>query len=278
MNLDTFNNRYKIIGQIGKGAFGTVYLAISKNTGTKVAVKVVPITSSNEDKILREVVALENLSRPVCNPYVICYYDHFIDRNTNEMVIEMEYVQGPTVLNYTQILRDTNNIPLLNLTGRRLLEAMLLALKYVHGRNIIHNDIKPSNIVVSDTKIPILVDFGISCFATDMCPEKCCRESSGTSLYLPPESIKGVRYPSSDLWSLGSTVYTLVTGNNIWSINISQNPINLTRQVFDKFKNRVLPNKLNTDDMILNNIVNGFLVYNIHDRMSIDQALGMLGH
>lgn len=284
MNTDSLVNRYEIIKKIGEGSFGKIYLAISKKNIRKVAIKVIPITSTNEKMITQEVVSLKILSEPKCNPYVACYYDSFIDRPKGVIVMEMEYIAGPNVNIYTQPLRNTNNTNLLNLTGSRLLKSMLKGLKYIHSKNIIHNDIKPSNIVVSKDRIPILVDLGISCFTqaaiNEICKNagyKCCKLTAGTSLYLPPEALQDIRYPASDLWSLAATIYMVVTGNNIWSINSKQANINILAQVVNKLGQGVLPNKLYTTDVKLNTIINSFLTYEISGRMSIDEALKFLG-
>ncbi len=284
MNTDSFKNRYEIIKKIGAGSFGEVYLAISKkNTIRKVAVKVIPIKSSNKNVIIQEVVSMYLLSEPKCNPYVACYYDSFIDKSKGIIVIEMEYINGPNVKIYTQPLRDTNNLNLLNLTGRKLLKSMLKGLKYIHSKHILHNDIKPSNIVVSKDRIPILVDLGISCFTeaaiNKLCKNsgsECCKLTAGTSLYLPPEVLQDVRYPASDLWSLAATIYMVITGNNIWSINMKQSNIKLLTQVVKKIRLKILPNKLYTKDIKLNTIINSFLNYKISERMSIDEALKLL--
>ena len=165
---------------------------------------------------------------------------------------------------------------------------MLSGLKYIHSKNILHNDVKPSNIVVGGNKVPVLVDLGISCITQQavnaICTTPynkvigdCCNEMSGTSLYIPPEIIREVRYPSSDLWSLGSTVYEIVTGNNIWSLNVgSYSAVGLMAQVINNFNQNILPNKLQSGDYQLDTVVNSFLQYDPSVRMTIDQALAIL--
>ena len=177
----------------------------------------------------------------------------------------------------------------LNINAKQLLIAKLLGIKVIHQKGILTNDIKPSNIVVGAGNIPVLVDFGISCFVQEaiknICTEPynkiigpCCQESLGTPLYLPPEIMKNVRYPASDLWSLGATVYRIITGTNIWSLDIFQfSNINLVAQVVSKFTQGILPNQLNTGDQQLDTIVNSFLQYDPSFRMNIDQALIILG-
>ena len=288
MNQDLITNRYEIIREIGKGGQGTVWLARSKRTGQEVAIKIIQLTPANRDMALQEISAIKSISSPNCIPYVVCYHDSFYDSTTNQAVIEMEYIRGPNIAQYTQPLRNQENRDLLILTTKLLLKAMLIGLKFVHSYNILHNDIKPSNIVVGSNKVPVLVDFGISCFvheairAACVLPYgkivgKCCNTTSGTSIYLPPESTKNVRYPSSDLWSLAATAYEIMTGMNIWGLNVvNYDPMGLMREVVNRFNQGVQPNKLNSGDNNLDMVVNSFLSYDPSNRMGIDQALSLL--
>ena len=288
MNQDSITNRYQIIKQIGKGGQGTVLLALSKSTGQEVAIKIISLTPSNRDNAIQEISAIKSISNPNCVPYVACYYDSFYDPSTNQVVIEMEYVRGPNIAEYTQSLRNTGNRELLILTTKLLLKAMLIGLKFIHSHNIIHNDVKPNNIVVNSNKVPVLVDFGISCFTqesiTPACTQpygkvvgNCCNSMAGTSIYLPPEAIRGVRYDSSDLWSLGATAYEIMSGLNIWNLDVAMyDPMGLLQAVANKIKTGTQPNKLNSGDTNLDAVVNGFLVYDPSARISINQALMML--
>lgn len=288
MNQDLISNRYDIIQRIGQGGQGTVYLATSKQTGQQVAIKIIPLTAANRDMALQEIMALKAISYPNCIPYVVCYHDSFYDPTTNQAVIEMDYIQGPTVSAYTQPLRNQGNRNLLILTSKLLLKATLSGLKFIHAHNIIHNDIKPSNIIVGSNKVPVVVDFGISCMVQQAinaaCTQpygkvvgNCCNTNAGTSIYLPPEAIKNVRYPSSDLWSLAATVYEIMTGMNIWGLNISQyDAYGLMKEVINKMNQGVQPNLLNSGDPNLDMVVNSFLSYDPTARMSIDQALAYI--
>jgi serine/threonine-protein kinase len=288
MKQDYISNRYQLLRKIGTGGQGEVWLTKSKHTGKEVAIKIIQLNPTNKNNTLQEISLLEAVSTPNCNPYVVCYYDSFYEPSTNIAVIEMEYVQGPNILEYTQPLRNSMNFPLLILTTKLFLKATLLGLKFIHNHNIIHNDIKPSNIIVNYNKVPVIVDFGISCIAQDainaICTqsynkviENCCISTAGTSIYLPPESIRNVRYSSSDLWSLGATAYQIVTGMDIWGLNVAAyDPLGLLKQVIDRFNGNINPYKLNSGDMILDTIVNSFLSYDPSSRMSINQALSLL--
>lgn len=285
MNQDLISSRYNIVRQIGQGGQGRVLLVQSLRTGETVAIKVIPVNPVNQANAIQEIQSLISIKGMNCSPYITCYKDSFYDLTTSEIVIEMNYVDGPTITEYILPLSDRNTLILL---CKSLTKAMLLGLQVIHSQNIIHNDIKPSNIIVGTNRVPVLVDLGISCFTFEAVNQvctatygkvvgKCCNMRAGTSLYLPPESIKGVRYFASDLWSLASTVYSVITGNNIWGLN----PNNFTaeqllQQVVINFTNAVIPLKLNSGDYQLDSVINGFLVYDPLARMTIPQALAIL--
>ncbi len=289
MNQDSIASRYDIVQQIGKGGQGTVYLANTKsNPSYVVAVKIIPITTATKNLVAQELSAIKAVVGQYCVPYIVCYHDSFFDYATNQAVIEMDYIQGPTVMQYTHPLRETGNIPLLIQSCRALTRAMLQALSFVHERGILHNDIKPSNIVINPQRVPILVDFGISCFVQEavnqLCTapynktiSNCCNTQAGTSLYLPPEAIKNVRYPQSDLWSLGSTIYSVMTGSNIWNINlVGTSPVNIMQEVVNNFTQIRPPARLASGDQNLDLVINSFLTYDPASRMSIPRALSYL--
>ncbi len=288
MNQDLITNRYEIIREIGKCGKGTVWVAKSKRTGQEVAINIIQLTPFNRDIALQDISAIKSIPSPNCTHYVVSYHDSFYDPTTNQAVIEMEYIRGPNIAQYTQPLRNQGNRVLLIRTTKLLLKAMLIGLKFIHSYNVLHNDIKPSNIVVGSNKVPELVDFGISCFVQEAiraaCTQpygkmvgNCCNTTSGTSIYLPPESTKNVRYPSSDLWSLAATAYEIMTGTNIWGLNVvNYDPMGLMREVVNRFNSVVLPDKLNSGDPNLDGVVNSFLNYDPAARMSIDQALALL--
>lgn len=270
---------YQILRQVGSGSYGKVSLAIDLRNNKHVAIKTIPYNDHmSESKINKEAHDLSKLAFPNCNPYVVCYLDSFI--HNNELNIVTDYIEGPDIANYVHPLRSSllgqNNKILLYQCGRVLLHSMLLALQYVHSKGVIHNDIKPGNIIVNNQRTPVLIDFGLACNIEGAC--RCCKEMIGTSLYLPPEAVlQETRYFSSDLWSLASTVYEVVTGMNIWSLNPYQyTSKELMEQVIHRFQQGSLPNRLVTNDPIMDQIVNSFLQYDPFQRMSVEQALLLL--
>lgn len=293
MKQGVLANLYQIDKQIGKGGQGTVYLGRSllDPTNRALAIKIIPLNPQTQTLALQEIAAIKTVSNPNCIPYVACAVDTFYDPTTNNAVIVMEYVNGPTIAEYVYPLRANPtpaNVNLLTIINKQLLRIMLVALRFIHNNNMLHNDIKPANIVVSQDKIPVLVDFGISCYVNQAVNQvcslpygkiigNCCNTNAGTSIFMPPEVLKNVRYPSSDSWSLGAMIYTLITGVNVWGINVRDYTVeSLMQEVVNKLQNGTIPNQLNSNDAALNTVVNSFLLLDPSQRMSLDEAYQIL--
>lgn len=287
MNHELITERYTIIKELGRGGYGIVYLGQNKADGQLVALKTISVTPKSLPRITGEISALQGLADP-CQVHIACYYGSFYDPEQQVVVIEMQYVDGPDVAVYTDPLRIRGNNNLLILTCKLLLIYMIQALMKIHETGLLHNDVKPDNIVVSSDRIPVLVDFGVACHTlseTDrVCTEtfqevigKCCQERVVTAFYLPPEAITGVRYTGSDYWSLGASIFNLLTGKVVWNIDfVGKNAIQLYESVIDYIKSGGQPLNISSRDKALDTVVNNFLNYDITKRMTGQQALDIL--
>jgi serine/threonine protein kinase len=196
------NNRYRIIGQLGKGGMGTVYLAFDETLELRVALKENLNTNPEaERQFKREATILAGLHHPNL-PRVT---DHFILDGRQYLV--MDYVEGE---NLHEIMH--RNPPKIE-DVLEWAEKVCDALNYLHTRQppVIHRDIKPANIKVRPDGQVSLVDFGI---AKIFDKEQTTTGARGlTPGYSPPEQYGGQRTdPSSDQYSLASTVYHMLTG------------------------------------------------------------------
>ena len=143
-------SQYAIIEQVGKGAQGTVYKARRLWDGKIVALKVLSIMPETPEynAAIKEMEILEQISKPECNLFLSCYYGHGFDNQNGKLLVEMEYIDGPTMDDYT--------IKLYNTDKEKLYRHLLLitkdltnGLSYVHNRGLLHNDVKPQNIIIS---------------------------------------------------------------------------------------------------------------------------------
>jgi tRNA A-37 threonylcarbamoyl transferase component Bud32/tetratricopeptide (TPR) repeat protein len=197
--------RYQLLHIIGEGGMGRVYRAHDTALGRDVAVKMIekdlpgPDKTTQRERFVREARAAARLLHP--NIAVI----HDVDPDAGFLV--MELVEGES-------LRDLAvKGPLAPALVRTIAEQVLAALDAAHAAGIIHRDIKPSNIMMANGQVK-LVDFGVARLVdADMTKTG---EQVGTPAYMAPEQVRGAQVDArSDLYSLGATLYELVTGERM---------------------------------------------------------------
>nr|XP_042901634.1 serine/threonine-protein kinase Nek8 isoform X4 [Parasteatoda tepidariorum] len=196
--------KYEKIRLVGRGAHGTVYLCNQKPDNKHVILKEIPVdqmtvderqTSMNEAKVLAM----------LDHPNVVAYYDSFLEDKT--MIIVMEYVQGGTLFDFL-CSREGKLMPeeeILKYFGQ-----MVYTLQHVHGKLILHRDLKSQNILLNEKQNVIKIgDFGISKVLTS---KSKAYTVVGTPCYISPELCEGKPYnQKSDIWALGCVLYELMT-------------------------------------------------------------------
>lgn len=200
---------YTIISQIGKGGMGSVYLAEHKYIKQqKVAIKVINSNMINDFTRQRLAEEADRLAR-LNHPNIVHFINYHIDE-TGSIFLIMEYADGYSLEDYIK------NVSGLIVEEKicSLFEPLLDAFDYAHKHNIIHKDIKPSNIIITNEGIPKVLDFGIAAFldeGTDVADKDVIM---GTPSYMSPEQIKGEKLDQrSDIYSLGVLLHQMLTGN-----------------------------------------------------------------
>ena len=284
--------KYTIVKKLGEGGQGAVYLATRKSDKKKVALKVIKIKKGKNlkkeiEKALLEIKILKKVSaEPTCNMYISCYHSHMVDWDKGIIYLEMEYIDGHNLMEYGKSLYESGDIDTLINAIYMTVKAITTALKFIHQHGILHNDIKPENIVVErETNIPKLVDFGLACQTkakdNKSCTSplnkeigECCIGGGGTYSYLAPERVNyGVRYPQSDIWSLGATMYRIITGNIIWGNRDSKSTILM--ELTNAIENEE-PEELESDVELLNTLIDGMTKKDITKRLTSDKILHLL--
>ncbi|PJF19599.1 Mitogen-activated protein kinase kinase kinase 3 [Paramicrosporidium saccamoebae] len=182
---------------IGGGTYGIVYKCFDLKLNSAIALKEIRLSKANGN-LAEEVCYLKFLKH--CN--IVAFLDAV---TTDEAVyLKTELCQGGSLLDLI-----TAGPPPDSLSFRRIMVQILLGLTFLHGNNIIHGDLKPGNILLDRFGVVKLADFGTShCLAKD-------RQAfpMGTLPYMAPEVILGGQAThSSDIWSLGCTLFQLATG------------------------------------------------------------------
>ena len=203
--LSEVAGRFSVLGLLGVGGSGVVFLAKDKVRGRLVALKRMSseISRSPEDRalFLAEAKTLSELR----HPRIVEFYEAV--ESGEDVYLVLEYIDWETlqtVLALRGRLTPGEVVP--------ILAAVAEALAFAHEKNVIHRDLKPGNIVAGPRNFVKVMDFGIARhFGADAADIQEV-EVIGTPPYMAPEQHAGVTTPLSDIYSFGVTAYTLVTG------------------------------------------------------------------
>lgn len=202
--------RYKIIERLGEGGMATVYKAYDARLDREVAIKVIRRDAFPADQLDMLLKRFERESKSLAklsHPNIVGVLDYGEHEGSPYLV--MEYLSGGT-------LKDLLGKPLPWREAIKLILPIAHALEYVHDRNIINRDIKPSNVLMTDKGQPMLTDFGLVKIFGDEAKEGTNLTSSGSGLgtpdYMAPEQWTGEPTAQSDLYSLGVVLYEMITG------------------------------------------------------------------
>lgn len=220
---------YQIVKVLGQGSFGITYLAAVKTGGSVEALVAVKeffmseingrdnsaVTASSRDglfgKYKRKFINEANGLSKLRHPNIVRVTELFEANNTVYYV--MEFVEGGTLDDYIKQHGRLSEHDTMRIAGQ-----ILEALDYMHGKNVLHLDLKPSNIMMSHGE-PVLIDFGLSKqYDDDGSPETSTTIGAGTPGYAPIEQLNyngstAGRLPvTMDFYALGATMFKMLTG------------------------------------------------------------------
>jgi serine/threonine-protein kinase len=190
--------KYRIISPLGSGGFGTVYLAEDAWINKKVALKVPHRQTADFGELLREPRLLAALSHPNIVSILTA------EKQDNVFFIVMEYVPGETLEAIVAREGPLELARALDYTCQ-----ICNALDYAHGQGVIHRDLRPANVLAPDSGPLKVADFGTSRFL-----ELAAHGTTviGSPPYMAPEQFQGRAVFASDIYSLGVTMYEMLTG------------------------------------------------------------------
>jgi len=199
-------SRYERLSLLGKGGTGMVWLAQDGLLGTKVALKTLRSDITSEPAALKDLKAEVLINRTLTHPNIVKTFDFVTDGEAS--AISMEYVSG------INLQRLKANRPLGFFEPDDVAKWILqlcAAMDYAHSRNVVHRDVKPANLIIDEHGDLKVVDFGIC--RTVIETSALTRNASGTPQFMSPQQTMGERaVPSDDIYSIGATIYDLVTG------------------------------------------------------------------
>ena len=199
--------RYRIEGRLGVGGMSTVHLAFDQRLERHVALKLLAEHLADDPAFIsrfrREALAAARL----VHPNVVQVFDFGLDEHQHQHFIVMEHVQGHSC---AEILRDQGQLDVDQAV--EIIAQACRGLDYAHRHGVVHRDVKPGNLLVSDSDVVKLADFGIA-RATDQSSITQVGSVLGTAAYLSPEQARGEEAgPRADIYSLGVVAYQLLSG------------------------------------------------------------------
>ena len=200
-----FANKYRIVKLIGSGGMANVYLGIDMNTGVNVAIKILKPEFSSDEEFIRRFDAEAKSVASLNHANIVKVFG--VGHEGNFRYIVQEYIEGITVkdlINQNGHLDWRNAVPIVIQIG--------LALDYAHQNGIVHRDIKPQNILISRDRVAKITDFGIARAASSTTITM-TGVQMGSVHYFSPEQARGGNVgPQSDIYSLGVSLFEMVTG------------------------------------------------------------------
>ncbi|MGC8490390.1 MAG: serine/threonine-protein kinase [Syntrophobacteraceae bacterium] len=202
-----FEDRYKILSSLGKGGFGTTFLAEDIETKRKVVVKIPHIAQLGDPAVyerFRREVAIGKLLNHSDVPEALAISEG------DPPYLVLRYAEGESL---AKVLADKGRLPVDQVA--KMVANLLDALQSCHERGVYHRDIKPENLVLASDGHLKIVDFGIALMEGS--PRVTWRGFSGlmgTPEYMAPEQIKGERGDAkSDIYAVGCLLYHILSGS-----------------------------------------------------------------
>jgi serine/threonine protein kinase len=203
--------RYQIVAELGRGAMGAVYEAHDPRIDRVVAIKIITVSAAGprekreyRSRFIREARAAGRLT----HPGIVTIYDVDEDPASHTPYIAMEFVPGKRL---DTLVADLPGQRLLLEKSLALAQQIAEALDYAHSQGIVHRDIKPGNVIVTEEGRAKIADFGIA--KINLTEFTMPGQVLGTPAFMAPEQLReGTADGRSDLFSLGVILYWMLTG------------------------------------------------------------------
>jgi eukaryotic-like serine/threonine-protein kinase len=213
-NSQTIAGRYQIERRLGVGGMSTVHLAFDQRLERHVALKLLAEHLADDptfvSRFRREALAAARL----IHPNIVQVFDFGFDERQHQHFIVMEHVPGQSC---AELLRDHGRLEVDEAV--EIISQACRGLDYAHRNGVIHRDVKPGNLLVSEAEIVKLADFGIARAAGQSSITQ-VGSVLGTAAYLAPEQARGEEAgPQADIYSLGVVAYQLLSGRLPYEAN-----------------------------------------------------------
>ncbi|MFB6392273.1 protein kinase domain-containing protein [Polymorphospora lycopeni] len=232
MGAEPIAGRYELVEQLRSGGMGQVWRGYDGVLDREVAVKLIrtDITSSPEeaDEFARRFRREARVTARIQHHGVPQVYDAVLDQSYDRVYLVMEYVRGTSLRAY---INPSQPLPVPWAVA--VAAQICTVLSHAHAIPVVHRDLKPDNVLVTDAGTVKVLDFGIAAILrTDVTRITVPGQALGTHRYMPPEQTKGAQVtPQSDLYALGCLLHELLAGRPMFD---GTNEFELMRQhVYD---------------------------------------------
>ncbi|MFH1488989.1 MAG: serine/threonine-protein kinase [Pseudomonadota bacterium] len=204
--------RYEIIGRLGQGSMGVVYLGkdpyINRNVGIKISRPSSDVVGERADKYRERFFVEAQSAGRLMHPNIVAIYDAGMYKDF--CYITMEYIDGATL---EKFCHKEELLPISRVV--EILFTACKALDFAHKKGVVHRDVKPSNIMVNKAGGVRITDFGIAQIKSEQTTSK---GIIGSPSYMSPEQVKEEPIDDkSDIFSLGCVLYELLTGEKAFT-------------------------------------------------------------
>ncbi|OHS97083.1 CAMK family protein kinase [Tritrichomonas foetus] len=249
--------QYTLTNELGSGSYSVVCKAFNKQNRRNFAVKIFPKTNLSEpgeaERFQREINSMACLR----HDNLVALYDFFWDDKNFYMVID--YCPGGELFNYI-VEHDRMEEPVAALIFKQIASAI----SFCHQRGVAHRDLKPENVLIDRYPHIKVSDFGLCGFINN---DQLMQTFCGSPAYCAPECLAKKEYDGrlSDVWSLGTILYSMVTGDNPWNYS---NTTQMIHQILAA--NYTVPDYVSES---CKDLIQGMLRVNPDDRISVEDIL-----
>ena len=211
VELKDLLSKYAVLEKIGEGGMGIVFKANQRSMNRVVALKILSPKYSSKPRFVDQFIKEARAAGALNHPNIIQVHD--VGTENNIHYFSMELVEGPTCM---QSLRSQGTFKVAE--ALEITRQTAKALEYAHSQRLIHQDIKPDNIMIGQNDQVKLADLGISKTFDEVESEEGPKRVMGTPHYMAPEAALGKKIDHRvDIYSLGATLYHLLTGKTPYS-------------------------------------------------------------
>ena len=218
MNNRLLAGRYELIQKTGEGGMAIVYKGKDRLLNRYVAIKILRPEFTKDEKFIENFIRESQAAAGLTHPNIVGVYD--VGREGNIYYIVMELVEGKSL---SEIIEEKGRLGYKQAVDYAIQIAQALSL--AHKNQIVHRDVKPHNVLVTNQGVAKLADFGIAMPVADGTMEEKSDKVMGSVHYFSPEQARGAYVDErSDIYSLGVVIYEMLTGHVPYD---GDNPVNI---------------------------------------------------